>query len=406
MRTVRTVIGLGLALTLGVAVVACDDDGGGSSSSTDTRGGGEPTGEPIKIMQIAVLSGQNQYTNVQNGAIAAVDEINQNGGVNGRPLELIQCDTEGTLTGSEDCGQQAVEEGVVAGVGCADTNDSGYLGVFAENDLACIGNVTGADPAAFTSPSSFPMDPGAFAQLPGSTRFLASEGATTIAFAYPPEGAAAATQAQQGLEDFPDTELVDIVIPSNATDLSSYAAAATEGDIDAIYALLVNDLLPGFIEEVRVIDEDIPIAFTTTDPTLAVADLGDLAEGLYANGAYLPPSSDAATGYRAAMEAAGFEPAGGLVLNSYVAVQVFADLVDGMNNITSKKVLDAANAVSPPGLEVGLRPPVQFTDPVQQGLRIFSLCIALLVVEDGDLALIDADKPFTNAITGKSCPLS
>jgi branched-chain amino acid transport system substrate-binding protein len=83
--TTRWSLLLALVLAFGLALAACggDDDG-------DDNGGGEATGEPIVIGAAVDLT--NQMAPFDGPAITAaqiqVDQINADGGVDGRPLEL------------------------------------------------------------------------------------------------------------------------------------------------------------------------------------------------------------------------------------------------------------------------------------------------------------------------------
>ena len=126
-----------LLLALGVGLAAC---GGGSSSSSsssapaETTGsessgsGGEETtaeettekatGSPIKIMASVAINNPlaSWPGTVAAGQTAAID-INEHGGVNGHPIEIINCDNHLTPNGEATCGRKAVSENVVAYTG-------------------------------------------------------------------------------------------------------------------------------------------------------------------------------------------------------------------------------------------------------------------------------------------------
>ncbi len=53
------------------------------------------------------------YENISITAKLAEKFINDNGGINGRPLEVTNCDTKGDPNEAANCGRQAVEEGMV-----------------------------------------------------------------------------------------------------------------------------------------------------------------------------------------------------------------------------------------------------------------------------------------------------
>jgi ABC-type branched-subunit amino acid transport system substrate-binding protein len=90
--------GLLLALLLGVlamVVAACGDDSGDSGGG---GGGGDGGGEPIKIGYLASTTGfcSAFAEDEVRGAELAVDTLNAQGGVDGRPIELVVRDDQAT----------------------------------------------------------------------------------------------------------------------------------------------------------------------------------------------------------------------------------------------------------------------------------------------------------------------
>ena len=71
---------------------------GGSEPSGATEGAGAAEGEPIRIGMLTELSGPFAPwgVSVRNGMQMAVQEINDAGGINGQPLELVERDTQST----------------------------------------------------------------------------------------------------------------------------------------------------------------------------------------------------------------------------------------------------------------------------------------------------------------------
>jgi len=72
-----------------------------AAPSTETTQGGPATGKPIKVGLITSLTGPSAAPgqSVKQGAELAVEYVNANGGVNGRPLELIVKDDGSDVTG-------------------------------------------------------------------------------------------------------------------------------------------------------------------------------------------------------------------------------------------------------------------------------------------------------------------
>ena len=119
-----------LSMLLLLAVTGCgggdDDDSAGDGGSSETTGGGDPadllgpvdqaSGEPVKLGLVsdgATASFDN--TDELRAGQATVEYFNEHrGGVGGRPIELVTCETGGDPAGGTDCANQMVEEDVVA----------------------------------------------------------------------------------------------------------------------------------------------------------------------------------------------------------------------------------------------------------------------------------------------------
>jgi len=74
---------------------------------------------PVLIGFSGELTGSNADLGVQgrNGAILAVESVNESGGINGRPIELIVRDDGGTPAGAKAADSELIEANVVAIVG-------------------------------------------------------------------------------------------------------------------------------------------------------------------------------------------------------------------------------------------------------------------------------------------------
>lgn len=77
--------------------------------------------EPIRIGFAAELTGKHAELGVQerNGAQLAIEKINAQGGIAGRPVMLIVRDDLGTLEGAETADRALINEGVAAIIGHA-----------------------------------------------------------------------------------------------------------------------------------------------------------------------------------------------------------------------------------------------------------------------------------------------
>ncbi|HKJ37616.1 MAG TPA: ABC transporter substrate-binding protein [Anaerolineales bacterium] len=76
--------------------------------------------EPIRVGFVAGLTGQNAALGVdgRDGALLAVEKINSEGGLNGRPIELVVRDDKGTSDGAVTADNELItDEGVIAIIG-------------------------------------------------------------------------------------------------------------------------------------------------------------------------------------------------------------------------------------------------------------------------------------------------
>jgi len=105
---------IAVAAVLLLATVACGDDD--DSAATEDNGGGQPSGEPINIGTLTSLSGP--FTpwglQVRDGMQLAVDEINADGGVDGRPLELTVVDDQSDPDEGTSGIERLIDDEVVA----------------------------------------------------------------------------------------------------------------------------------------------------------------------------------------------------------------------------------------------------------------------------------------------------
>ena len=101
---------------------------------------------PIKIGLSINLSGRGGEAgeHIRDGALLAVEDVNEKGGINGRPLELLIRDDENSDEGIANADQSLIDEGVVAIVGhsYSSTTVKAYPLVM-ENEVLLITAYTG-----------------------------------------------------------------------------------------------------------------------------------------------------------------------------------------------------------------------------------------------------------------------
>ena len=118
-RIVSFVMAAGMALSLAACGGAVS---GASSTSTVAPAASSAAAADDGEILIGCLQDITGNTSglglsVQKGAQAAVDEINANGGINGKMIESITMDEQGDATQAVQCFTKMVDEGIVGLVG-------------------------------------------------------------------------------------------------------------------------------------------------------------------------------------------------------------------------------------------------------------------------------------------------
>lgn len=97
MTTLRRAAALGVLVSAVALLAACggSEDGSGQGGG-DTGEASAPSGEPLRLGVLAGLTGGSNTIGVPyvNGAKLAASEINAEGGIDGRPVELVVADNE------------------------------------------------------------------------------------------------------------------------------------------------------------------------------------------------------------------------------------------------------------------------------------------------------------------------
>lgn len=407
-RTRRRGGAVALLVTLALLGAACgnDDDGdagdGGDTTTTDPATA--LTGEPIRLMVIFEGTGVSAIPETPNGAIAAADAVNRDGGIDGRPIEVVECDTGNDPNTAAECGRRIVDEGFLAAVGSLSLHTGEYLPLLAEAQVPSLGQApTTAD--TFTSEASFPIQGAAVSSIAGLAGALADAGSTNIGLARPDlaAGGAVAGIANSGLERFGLEVGNDVPVPEGAPDMAPFVEAVLEGGSDGVLVTLAGPEAASFVSELRATDAEVPVAVLTTFADDVFESLGDATEGLIFQTQFLEPDfSDAPTVRELAedMEAAGFEDVSGpRAPNSWASVMIVAEVLRDAPETTPAMLWEELG--SGREFETGLTPPVQFATPSGDFPRIFNPCLIIERVEDGEPVPVTGE--FRNAITGEPC---
>jgi branched-chain amino acid transport system substrate-binding protein len=127
-----------------IALAACGNDAEVSSPTTETPPASTETnglaGDPILIGFHNMEGGAVSLPEFREGLEAAVQHVNgELGGVNGRPIELVVCNTDGSPEASINCANRFVEEGVVLAVQGVDAGADAALPILADAGIVETG---------------------------------------------------------------------------------------------------------------------------------------------------------------------------------------------------------------------------------------------------------------------------
>lgn len=164
------------------AVAGCG--GGGTADEPELAPLGSappPPGTPVAVMIWAPQSTASgvSFPDLPLIGQAFADLTNSQGGVNGRPLEVINCDEAGEVDGAKRCAQQAVTRKVLAVVGSYSTHASAYMPVLEAAGIPYLGGAALSD-EDLTSPVAFPITGGPSLMVAGAARLAAMQGCRRV----------------------------------------------------------------------------------------------------------------------------------------------------------------------------------------------------------------------------------
>jgi branched-chain amino acid transport system substrate-binding protein len=337
-RRARRSIVLVSALAATAALSACgdagDDSGGGTSASSDcsTPAPGV-TDDSVKVAIIAPLTGPSAstFSGFADAAEARIDAFNDDGGLDGRTIEVVREDDMGDGAAQTTAARAAVQAEQVFGIIAASRVDTMYDYLKGQN-VPVIGNMT---------PLAYAEDENAFGYAGGSNigwantnlaERLMEAGATNIAVIGHNSPAAVA-----GIEAFKEMAAqVDLKIGVTVTDipLGSFDATATaiqmkDAGIDSIYGLTLADSAVSVIRALDAQGVEVKTGnfFGLYDPAVA-SQVSDDIQGITTTSTGLRPLEAGGEGveqYLADMDKyrPDAEPAGGFTSGGYVSADLF-----------------------------------------------------------------------------------
>lgn len=304
------------AMTIGLLATACAGDGGApigapdsDDSSTDdgstddeaadgdTQAGGEqPDGEPIKVGFLVDQTGAlADYGNAHEiVGRAAAERINENGGIDGRPLELVIADTESDPATAAPRARQLVESDEVDFL--LGSNTSGVVlavaGVAEETETVYFPTAGGA---LLTTPENasryvFDINTDVRQEAIGVTQFISDnlEADTWVtvvadyAWGWDQEQWFARMAEEAGME-----VVEQMRVPLGTNDFLGYLRGGIPDEADGVFFANFGTDFLAFIRDLNAVRPDIErIGGNYVLSGQEISELGDDADGMYVVAGY------------------------------------------------------------------------------------------------------------------------
>ena len=341
-----------LLVVAALALAACGG-GGGSSSESTSEGGGETavtetegedeggasalgspdkaTGKPIVFGLLNIENGPIVFPELREGAEAAINYINEyKGGLQGRPIKLETCATDGQPATSARCANEVIEKDPLLILGGGDTGGPGAIPVYERAEIPYVGGVP------FTPVESNSKDAVIFNSFGGFADNLAA-----LAYAHEELGAESGvalgvggtqgefTQAvlKNGMEGM-GMEVTVVTFPETTADVTSPAAEAVSQNADMVFADDPANC-PALLKALESVGNTAPVVtIELCASPQAIEAAGSAAEGVYFAGPYeqLDSGSEAADITAAMLEKyAPKAPVNGVTLNGVSSVMNIAN---------------------------------------------------------------------------------
>lgn len=216
-----------------------------SSTTKDTSAGLK--GEPIIIADVTEITGVPGFNpqSIVNGETAAIQYINEKGGIDGRPLKLWTCDSKFDPAASTACGQKAVEQHPIAVTGLDDYASNGSSQLYAKSGIVSMKIPT--ETYDLTNTNAFPVASGGPAEYYGLGNYFGEQlGAKKLSQLQQdtPVGHIFGKQIADAYEAAGDGESRITYFSNKTTDFAPVVAKVADGKPDAVFTLINGSQIP------------------------------------------------------------------------------------------------------------------------------------------------------------------
>ena len=390
----------------------------GSTTATTAAAGGTTTaassgttaaaasGTPIKVMTVApVNTNLPPYPNIPAAAEIYGKFINDKGGINGHPVEVITCDDKGDPNEGANCARKAVDEGVVAVVGSFVFDASRIIPVLEDAHIAWFGECCPLVAQEFASPISFPIGSLLPGQGAGLGFKMAQDGckAPVIVVLDIPAADAAipAVKNAYHVGGGDPSKIKTVKISAVPGDYSAQVAEATSGDADCIDGGISDSNWAAWLPSMAAAGAHQRLYGLQGNLNGKIAEqFPELTEGGVVSNSYPNIAGKMWDDYNASLKkynAPDLDWNSLAGLGTWTAYTAFTSIVSGISgDITNQSFLDAANKTSK--LDTGgMIPTIDLTKPYTgfggSFPRIFNRTVFFDVIKGGKLTALD-DKSY------------
>jgi ABC-type branched-subunit amino acid transport system substrate-binding protein len=374
-----------LVTVVSVAIMATALAGCSAPASSTTA----KTGEGITVMVIESMTGlAGVDQSAPKGAEAAAETINAAGGIDGRNITVLSCDTATDPNKGAQCVRDAIAKGVIAVVGSFDPLSTGVmLPLLEKANIPFIASVATQEPE-YTSPVSFPVAGGASAATFGMVPATVSLGCKKVVTWSDPATDSGLGKRLLASWKSAGIDASAVNLPLGTSDISPVVSQALSGHPDCIAFVGAGPQASQIFAAVRSSGSDAKIvsAYGTLYPPV-VASMGALGNGITVV-SDVPFSDDPALAdYRSQIKkfAPDVTDPNQFTLMAWYSIQVLQQAMKGNDITTSAELVKQLSTMKDVKLP-GLPQPVSFTSDGASATaypRMFNTQIQFATLKDG-----------------------
>lgn len=284
-RAVAAVAAVAFALT------ACGSSDTEEQAQNDPAPSNRATGEPVLLGFVNTDEGALAAPEITTAAKAAADYLNDNGGINGRPVELVTCSTNGSPESSSKCANELISKKVVAVLEGVDLGADAKLKPLKEASIPLfgvysVGPALAADPGVTFTSAPLPLLFG------GLFKILADKGSKKPVFIAPDVGPAFKDQVEKQLlpgAKAAGLDMTALYYNPASPDFAAAVTAAKKQGADAIYLSGDETACTNGVKTARQLGWD--QTFVAGTCTQFIKAVGSQAEGVNTISFVLPPGA-------------------------------------------------------------------------------------------------------------------